>query len=153
MANKHKIFITEEDLKQNRRKELETRAFALWVNSAEEYRSLPFDYFSCLEEKRKRKLKLHKLPMAVEDYPNLELLMFMKRYDMEKFVYGLTMDQLSKVVETTEDALEHNYAICSLREWVRDAKYIIKHYDEEKQRKSSVQPIQSPWPDWGMPRG
>lgn len=149
-ADAHKIFITEEDRKQNRRKELEVRALSLWASYAEEYKTLPFDYFFCLQEKRKRKLRLHRLPVAIEDYPNLPLLRYVNRYDAEKFVNKLTFDELSYIVETTEDAVEHDYAIRSLREWLRDAKYIIRRHDEQQKSSSNIPPttadtIASPW--------
>lgn len=130
--NAHAIFITEEDKRQNNRKALETQALSLWQNYAEEYKTLPIDYFFCLQEKYKRGMKSHKLPFAIEDYPNLPLLRFMRYDDVDKFIRKLTMDELKQTVETTQETVEYNFVIRSLRDWIKDARYLINRYDDER---------------------
>lgn len=125
-----KIFITEEDKAQNRRRELEVKAASLWATYADEYKILPIDYFFCLQEKEKRRMKLHKLPIAVKDYPNLPLLRIMRYDELDKFLRRLTMDELISVVNTTQYAVDHDYVLCSLREWIKEAKYLIQRADE-----------------------
>lgn len=139
-----KVFITEEDRQQNRRRELEVRARSLWANFAEEYKKMPFDYFFCLQEKKQRGLKLHKLPVTVEDYPNLPLLRYYKLEDVDNFIKHLTTVELSTLVEETEDAVYHHYVLCSLREWLRDAKYLINRSNEERLRKEQLKKSSTP---------
>lgn len=145
-----KVFITEEDKKQITRKELEGRAISLWSTYSEEYKTLPFKYFFCLQEKRARRLKLNRLPVSVEDYPNLPLLYQARYDDLERYIKRLSSYELRYIVEDTEDAVKHNYVITSLREWLKDATYLIKRHDEEIAKKSSVPPVKaetinSPW--------
>ena len=126
------LFQTKESKKQAKRAELIARALSFWANSAEEYRNLPYKYFFCLAEKRRLGLSKKGLPLKEEDWPRLPLFYIMDFEVAKEWLEQKSTKELIELVNSLDEVIHYNYAYCSMREWVRDATYLITHTGKGK---------------------
>lgn len=133
-----KIFISEEEILKKEREEALKHAIRLWELFSEEYKTLLDKYYKCLEEKKKRKLTLYKLPITKEDYPNIPFLKIQDHYSAENFLNRKSTREIRQIINAVEEAVRYNYAYSSIKEWIRDANYLIARTD--KNRTAKVEP-------------
>lgn len=149
------VFQTKETKEQAKREELIAQAIGLWKLSAEEYRILPYKYFFCLAEKRRLGLSINKLPLQEEDWPQVPLFYILSEDYAKFWLKQKTTKELVQLVEQVQEVIGYNYAYCSIKEWVRDATYLITHASPTKkshkkkvvisETEEVIKYLKSPW--------
>ena len=121
------IFTTKEQKDKQKRKELIEKALTLWARHAEEYRNLPYRYFFLLEEKTRLGLTPNQLPLTEKDWPRIPLFYIINGDEAREWLKQKRTTEIYLMIERIEEAVGYNYAYCSIKEWVKDAKYLVTH--------------------------
>lgn len=144
MTAQETLFQTKEQKEQGKRVELIAKALAFWATSSEEYRNLPYQYFFLLEEKRRLGLSKKGLPITMEDWPMISLFFILDFEVAKDWLNEKSTKELENLVTYVDESVHYNYAYCSMREWVRDATYLVSHYDKKK-KKAIISEPNIPW--------
>ncbi|MBQ3413684.1 hypothetical protein IJH33_02435 [Candidatus Saccharibacteria bacterium] len=113
------------------------QGLVLWMDRAENYRTLILRYLFLAEEKRRFKMAVHRITnWVLDDYPKIPLFRFWQIDDARAYLEDMNLRDLKKEIYQIEQATGTNYAYNTLSSWVAEAEYLIAHKDRKKDKHS-----------------
>ena len=134
------VLETFENSKEEReRKTLLERAIVLYRSARTRHAELPVRCLELLDELEERDLTSRLPEKALDHYPfHLELFEFESESAVREYFLNSDLFTIRELLEQTENTLSESWEYNTLKNWVAEASYLVKRYDEKKRREDAI---------------